>query len=118
MMEPDFVGVDEDTEEDAEEEIRRLAKEKGTGLGRIVDHLVGWSLFDVSEDKESEVEEEDKGHGSTITRDGVADERKRRMKGDIPRIRPPGRTAEAGEAHEGGWQDAAWLLSVASKVLL
>jgi hypothetical protein len=122
VAEPDFVDVDEEVyEEDqaAEDEliVKRLAKRGSTGLGVWVEKLMGWSLFAVEEDGEDtdiETSEEKTDASDAATksdrtqknsRDGTAD-----AAGD-EKLPLPG-------ADEGGWQDAAWLLSVATKVLL
>jgi hypothetical protein len=122
IAEPDFVDVDEEVyEEDqaAEDEIivKRLAKKGSLGLGVWVERLMGWSLFAVEEDGEdTDVETSEErtdasdaasksGHTQKNSLDGTAD-------GAAEEKLPlPG-------ADEGGWQDAAWLLSVATKVLL
>ncbi|KZM20055.1 uncharacterized protein EKO05_0007539 [Ascochyta rabiei] len=140
-IEPDFVEADEDEGPDDEEEVARLARERGFGLGGWMDALIGWTLFSVDEDGEvSSDEEEDGGaeHAPSLTRDEAklmreVEAKRRKMeresivaasalsvhdqagdeggevKMDVPK--PP----EGQEA--GGWQDAAWLLSVASKAL-
>lgn len=122
IAEPDFVDVDEEVyEEDqaAEDEVivKRLAKKGSLGLGVWVEKLMGWSLFAVEEDGEdTDIEtSEEKTDASDATSksdrtkknsvDGAAD-----SAGD-EKLPLPG-------ADEGGWQDAAWLLSVATKVLL
>lgn len=130
-------GGDED--EDAEEEVARLARERGFGLGGLVDRLVGWSLFNVDEDGTLDSERE------TPDDDDVEDEQLRRggregtsVVGEAEAIlRANKRAQRTGvhvsaneEADEGrrssiivreennGWRDAAWLLSVASRVIL
>ncbi|KAF6844698.1 hypothetical protein CMUS01_00882 [Colletotrichum musicola] len=118
---PDFVNLDEqleafefDTTQDDEAAVRRLVKDERAGTS-WVGNILGWPLFAVEENEE-ETDEEDTESGGEVdeahelrswsTRhfegvSGTADER----------IPPP-------KANEGGWQDAAWLLSVATKVLL
>jgi hypothetical protein len=122
IAEPDFVDVDEEAyEEDqaTEDEIivKRLAKKGSLGLGVWVEKLMGWSLFAVEEDGEDtdiETNEEKTdasdaaSKGDSIEKrslDGMADDAR------TEKLPLPG-------ADEGGWQDAAWLLSVAPKVLL
>jgi len=124
MAEPDFVDVEEEgdeNEEDAKEDeavVRKLARASRLGLGSWVERMLGWSLFAVDEDgeetEETELEVSDEktedselsSGPSRRTLDGIADPA---ADGKIP----PPRDDEAG-----GWQDAAWLLSVATKVLL
>ena len=122
-VEPDFVDPSNVAEEEvyisaqlADEEVKRLAAERGFGFGGLVDRLIGWPLFNVDEDGEdvdeaAEVEEEAP--------------RKRRVESErkavTPKTQPPpstsrGQSGSSGE--DGGWKDAAWLLSVASKVIL
>lgn len=123
VAEPDFVDVEEEgyeNEDDAKTDealVRKLARASNLGLGGWVERMLGWSLFAVDEDGEeaddTEVEvtdekAEDSEVSSRTSRrniDGAADAR--------PEVMPPLRDDEAG-----GWQDAAWLLSVATKVLL
>lgn len=134
-IEPDFVEADEEGPDD-EEEIARLARERGFGLGGWMDALIGWTLFSVDEDGEVSSDEEEEQRPSNLTQDEArlmreVEAKRRKMeresiiaasalkvqdradggevKIDVPK--PP----EGQEA--GGWQDAAWLLSVASKAL-
>ncbi|CAG8949504.1 hypothetical protein HYFRA_00007734 [Hymenoscyphus fraxineus] len=120
IAEPDFVDV-EDEGIEAEEQarideavVRKLARANSAGLGGWMENLLGWSLFAVEEDgEETEVETiDEKTEGSEVSSrtsrrnvDGATDDAKDHM--------PPLADEEAG-----GWQDAAWLLSVATKVLL
>lgn len=120
-IEPDFVeGQNLEEEEEyimgqlAEEEVRRLAAQRGFGLGGLMDRLIGWSLFRVEEDGE-ETDDDDEVEDT--------DEAERKAS-SVRQIEPPARKVEVppppgeqGEG-EGGWKDAAWLLSVASKVML
>jgi hypothetical protein len=121
VAEPDFVDVEEegyDNEDDVKQDeavVRKLARAGSLGLGGWVERMLGWSLFAVDEDgEETEVEIlDEKADDSEIssrtsrkTLDGTTDP-------PIEEQMPPLRDDEAG-----GWQDAAWLLSVATKVLL
>ncbi|KAF9738385.1 hypothetical protein PMIN06_006118 [Paraphaeosphaeria minitans] len=141
-IEADFVEADEENEGD-EEEIARLARERGFGLGTWVDRLMGWTLFSVDEDgEESSSDDEDEDETprpENITKEELKLRReveaKRRkleretiiaaaavqapdskknaaMENDAAGDKPP--PGEEG----GGWADAAWLVSVAAKVLL
>jgi len=125
---PDFVdggeeegeGVDDGEGEVDEVELRRLTREKGFGLGGWVDRFIGWSLFRVEDEErvggdgglDGRLAEGD-GLGSEGRRKRLENERVVRAPMDerIEDIPPPG-------DGEGGWQDAAWLLGVASKVIL
>lgn len=144
FMEPDF--VDEHGEESSgdEEEVARLARDRGFGLGSWMDKLIGWTLFDVDEDGEaSEEEEEDEEQNreksflpENMTREELRLRReveaKRRkleretiiaasaLKAKEKEDEDPSRPSTSGTQppeEGGGWQDAAWLLSVASKAL-
>jgi hypothetical protein len=122
VAEPDFVDVDEEVyEEDqaAEDEVivKHLAKKGSLGLGVWVEKLMGWSLFAVEEDAEET--DAETGEDKTDVSD-ASPVQKRSLKDTTPtpvdvgldeKLPPPG-------PDEGGWQDAAWLLSVATKVLL
>lgn len=123
-----LVGRDVDSSAD-EEEVRKLANQRGFGFGGVLDRLVGWTLFNVDEDREESEREDGQGWMES------AEEAKRRRAVEIKRRREQlesaasssalATQAKAGEAPraaqdegQGGWQDAAWLLSVASKVIL
>ncbi|KAI0130859.1 hypothetical protein F4814DRAFT_145852 [Daldinia grandis] len=115
---PDFVSLDEkleafetDTSKLDEAAVRRLVYRKNEGVGSWV-----WSLFSVEEnDEESDTADGELSDGetegdhlprsaSTLDFEGVSN-------ASEERIPPP-------KSDEGGWRDAAWLLTVASKVLL
>ncbi|KAH7380021.1 hypothetical protein BKA66DRAFT_420093 [Pyrenochaeta sp. MPI-SDFR-AT-0127] len=149
FLEPDFVEGDGESDGD-EEEVARLARERGFGLGGWMDRLIGWTLFDVDEDGEGSEEEEEEDTSSALTLDNVTkEELKLRREVEAKRrklereaivaasalkardatdsstktdddSRPTTADAQRLPANEetGGWQDAAWLLSVASKALL
>lgn len=122
---PDFVNLDErleaieqDTTQEDEAHVRRLVKRgSGVGVGTWFDSVLGLGLFSVEENEE---ESDSDGEGTDGGAEEVAQERRRSssarqfegvttaMEERMPPPRPD----------EGGWQDAAWLLSVASKVLL
>lgn len=143
---PDFVdgfhdedSGDEDTAEQGiiaeqadEEVVARLAKEKGFGVGGLVDKLVGLSMF-----SESGAESDD---ADEVQSKGMQENRSERPTTmHYPRenvksqaISPSGEEpsdssllkAGSGSSNEvpkgeeaTAWTDAAWLLSVASKVL-
>ena len=121
VAEPDFVDVEDegfDNEDDDKQDeavVRKLARASSLGLGGWVERMLGWSLFAVDEDgEETEVEildekaedSEMSSRASRRTLNGITDP-------PIEEQMPPLRDDETG-----GWQDAAWLLSVATKVLL
>lgn len=122
IAEPDFVDVDEGVyEEDqaVEDEIivKRLAKKGSLGLGVWVEKLMGWSLFAVEEDGEDtdiETSEEKTDASDAASKSDHTQKNSLDGAGEAAvdeKLPLPG-------ADEGGWQDAAWLLSVATKVLL
>ncbi|PVH84363.1 hypothetical protein DL98DRAFT_74858 [Cadophora sp. DSE1049] len=121
ITEPDFVDAEEEevyeNEEEARKddaEVRKLARSSSIGVAGWVERMLGWSLFAVEEDAEDEEATDEKAEDSEMssrasrrTLDGIADP----IAGEVPP--PPMRDGDVG-----GWQDAAWLLSVATKVLL
>lgn len=117
-VKPDFVDPrDNSDDEDPEQEVARLAREASFGFGPLIDRLVGWTLFDVTEDREAtDIEAEPEDETPTI--------HERVVHAPVRSSSPPRpRQAVAGadrqrDPEEGGWKDAAWLLGVATKVLL
>lgn len=119
ITEPDFVdveneedGIDGSAEQD-EAVVRKLARVSSLGLGGWVEKMLGWSLFAVDEDGEdTEDTYDEKGEDSSLSSRPSRQNLEIDMtpQQDVP---PPLKDEEAG-----GWQDAAWLLSVATKVLL
>lgn len=139
-VEPDFIHDDEESDGEAdEEEVARLARERGFGLGGWVDKLVGWTLFSVDEDSEAsedEEEEVDSFRPENMTQEELrlrreVEAKRRKMEREsiiaASALTGQGDSTQdeggpvSGEAQStpdaGGWQDAAWLLSVASKAL-
>ena len=136
VAEPDFVEPDDELGD--EEEVARLARERGFGLGGWMDRLIGWTLFRVEEDGEETDDEEDTEREESLTEGQLklrneVEARRRKLeremiirasaagsgeKGDKGDTKESTETQSAASDSEGGWQDAAWLLSVASKVLL
>ncbi|KAJ4333817.1 hypothetical protein N0V87_007293 [Didymella glomerata] len=135
-IEPDFVEADQEGPDD-EEEVARLARERGFGLGGWMDALIGWTLFSVDEDGEVSSEEEEQ-QTSNLTKDEArlmreVEAKRRKMEREsiiaASAVRAQDKAGEDGgevkidvpkppEGQEaGGWNDAAWLLSVASKAL-
>jgi hypothetical protein len=131
FMEPDFVEADEESSGD-EEEVARLARSNTSWI----DRLIGWTLFSVEEDGEaSEDEDEDEGFlPQNMTREELrlrreveAKRRKLEREAIVASAKLKARDKENTEEETDevqkpleeadGWQDAAWLLSVASKAL-
>lgn len=118
--EPDFVNLEEEVFEDGDEArkdeaiVKKLARASRLGLGGWVENLLGWNLFAVEEDgEEAEFDTSDEKEESELSSRPsrhTLDEM-----GDTPveEQMPPLNPNEAD-----GWHDAAWLLSVASKVIL
>lgn len=140
-IEADFVEADEEDEAD-EEEVARLARDRGFGLGEWMDRLMGWTLFSVDEDGEESSEGEDEDETPRpenmtkeelqLRREVEAKRRKLEREAIIAAaaVQAPSSRNNAGEDKDaagdkpppgedsGGWADAAWLVSVAAKVLL
>jgi hypothetical protein len=119
---PDFVNLDEkleelerDTTQDDEATVRRLVRHGTAGKGSWISNVIGWSLFKVDEnDEDSEDDQEDYLDDEDMARSGRGSGSHRHFEGILhaPADRLPPPTSD-----EGGWKDAAWLLSVASKVM-
>lgn len=117
-VKPDFVDPrDNSDDEDPEQEVARLAREASFGFGPLIDRLVGWTLFDVTEDREAtDIEAEPEDETPTI-HERVVHAPVRSSSPPRPRQAVAGADRQ-GTPEEGGWKDAAWLLGVATKVLL
>ncbi|KAK4166174.1 hypothetical protein QBC43DRAFT_21131 [Cladorrhinum sp. PSN259] len=131
---PDFVNLEDKLESldlgdggavdglDDEVYVRRLVKGNGSGgMGSWIGNVLGVKLFAVEEDEEEESSDE-YDEGEEYEEGAELDESRRvsslrRLQNatmatvDTASIPPP-------KTDEGGWHDAAWLLTVASKVLL
>lgn len=118
-IEPDFVDEDEEREKHDEAAVAHLAENRSFGLGGIVDRLMNFNLFNVEEKEEStedeaeNIKETDEEARARMTADSA---RRRAEKAKLANPAVPSDGVE-GAAQEGGWSDAAWLLSVASKVI-
>ncbi|KAJ6440783.1 phospholipase C-like protein [Purpureocillium lavendulum] len=129
MPGPDFVNLDEKLEElerdttfEDEDAVRRLVRREHAGKGGSwIANVIGWSLFSVDENGEEEEDDDDEDDDGSLMdedeerpRTGRTGWSERHFEGvsNVPleRIPPPA-------SDEGGWKDAAWLLSVASKVV-
>ncbi|KAG6015276.1 hypothetical protein E4U54_003828 [Claviceps lovelessii] len=131
---PDFVNLDEkleelefDTTQDDEATVRRLVRHGTGGKGSWISNVIGWSLFKVDENEEEDDDDEDEDDDDEDDdQEQCMDEDELALRGrgassrrhfedvlhsPIERVPPP-------SSDEGGWKDAAWLLSVASKVML
>ena len=121
---PDFVNLDEKLEElemdvarDDEAAVRRLVRHGHAGKGSWISNVIGWSLFKVEEHDETSDDDDDDDESlpdEDLVRNGRNGGSHRHFEGvlNMPAERVPLPTSD-----EGGWKDAAWLLSVASKVM-
>ena len=118
---PDFVNLDERLENleledmslEDEAHVRRLVKRGNTGMGTWLGSVWGFQLFSV---EENDNEEDSDGELSEMVPGRrLSTSSTRQLGGMTTLVDEP---MPAPKADEGGWQDAAWLLSVASKVLL
>ncbi|KAI1506530.1 hypothetical protein F5X99DRAFT_5908 [Biscogniauxia marginata] len=115
---PDFVGLDEklesvevDTSQADEATVRRLVSRRSAGVGSWM-----WYLFSVDEN------DEDSDNADDEMTDGETESQPPRSASTLDFETFPGITEDRipppKEEEESSWRDAAWLLSVASKVLL
>lgn len=119
-MGPDFVNLDERLEElelaqddDDEAAVRRLVRRGQANKGSWFENLMGWSLFSVEENEEDSEDE-------SIDEDAIS----QGGRSVSWAARDIGALTSASSEHapppqkdEGAWNDAAWLLSVATKVM-
>lgn len=125
---PDFVDEADFEEEDQtdgeeeqqrqEDELRKLTNVKGVGFGGLVDRLLNWNLLDESNDSEDERQSStaQRVSGRTAPAKNVISTPASKESNTQTDAGRPTSPAKGEEQH--GWADAAWLLSVASKVLL
>jgi hypothetical protein len=120
--EPDFVDAEEDFDSRDEAAVARLAEERSFGLGGLVDRLMGFSLFKVDEREESATEDEleaPKESAAEARERMEGENRRKREKKEKLVAHAQGSNADhdANAEADGGWKDAAWLLSLASKAM-
>lgn len=118
---PDFVNLDEkleatgfdgETDQDDEADVRRLFKNGQSRPGTWFGNIFGWTLASVEEnDEDDDPDGEDSDGEAEMSTPETPYERQFEGAGILSEQRMP-----APKAEQGGWQDAAWLLSVASKV--
>lgn len=117
QYEPEFIDdsllVDEFDEEDL-----HWSKQHKSGLGVWMDRLMGWTLFSMREEDDESDEEEERRKENYVLENG----RRRRM---IPVQFPKPEEAHVEDevkvkerTEEEGWQDAAWIFAIVTKVLL
>ena len=121
------VLMDRDLTEQYEDqmEVERLTMTQSFGLGGLVDRVMNFKLFRGDEqgdttDDEAGREAEAETNEEATQRMAAEAERKRREKEKLVTQPPPAPLGggKDGNGEAGGWQDAAWLLSVASKAFL
>lgn len=115
---PDFVNLDEkleaieqDTSQEDEAAIRKLVRGEMAGRGS----WFRWPLFAVEEQEDSDVDDEDEVDPAA---DAVQARRRSSVRHFEGVTNAPKEQIPPPDPQQGGWQDAAWLLSVASKVIL
>ena len=105
-------------------EVDKLSQSNSFGLGNVVDKLMNFNLFKVDEGAETtddDVENARRSETPDEARDRMAAEAKRRReeKDRLASQPPPAPLGDGkdGKGEVGGWTDAAWLLSVATKAM-
>lgn len=105
-------------------EVDRISGNNSFGLGSVVDRLMNFRVFGAPADGGETTDDEAGRDGADDTE--TEDEAKDRMAREMQRRKiekeklvalPPAPVEGKGEAQVGGWQDAAWLLSVATKAM-
>ena len=117
-IEPDFVNSDEEVESADEAAVARFVQNRSFGLGGLVDRVMNFNIFKVEEREElteDEVEQVSETEEQAKARMAAEKERKREEKEKL--FKRAATQDEANDEGEGGWSDAAWLLSVASKAM-
>ncbi|KAI9751715.1 MAG: hypothetical protein M4579_005933 [Chaenotheca gracillima] len=133
---PDFVDIHDrlaaaEDEEDEDEEMSRLTRERGLGLGGIVDKFFGLSLFAVEEEENGEEGAVRRGYdgqegqrdpqtfmSSTPPRNELAKKVVSQMVDST--VSKPEDDEDLSALKDGAtaWQDAAWLVRVAARSFL
>lgn len=129
IAEADFVDLEEEeqtinpaaeNEGDEQDEIfiKRLARRGNFGVQMFVEKFLGLDLFGLEDEEDAEMTEDDEGEG--IDDDQVKNRRQEAQRRYLERVGAEldERVPPPAEGEVGNWTDAAWLLSVASKVLL
>jgi hypothetical protein len=126
--EPGFRTVEERRADEEEEstDLEEIATSNTFGLGPLVDKVMEFNPFTSEEVQEStddevglEREDEEETQEEAKRRRSVELQRRRDEKAKLVAKPAPAQLGEGadGENEGGGWQDMAWLLSVASKAL-
>ncbi|PKS06940.1 hypothetical protein jhhlp_005536 [Lomentospora prolificans] len=119
---PDFVNLDERLEalgkeaQDDEATIRKLVRRGQAGRDSWLANVLGWSLFSVEEDDDESDSGADITDTDTEGLPAVSRSSSTRYLDHLTKV--PEEPIPPPQADQGGWNDAAWLLSVASRVIL
>ncbi|KAF7185423.1 hypothetical protein HII31_13270 [Pseudocercospora fuligena] len=116
--------ADDDAEEDLD--IEKLSGENSYGLGNLVDRIMHFNLFSVTEhvdttdDEQSYASVENETPEESRRRMEAEAKRKKEEKDRLTAQAPPAPLGDGSktQGEVSGWQDASWLLSVASKVIM
>ena len=120
QIEPNLLDEEEDGTSNDEATVASFAQNRSFGLGGLVDRVMNFNMFKVEEKEESTEDEVD--HLSETEEQAkarmAAENRRKREEKEKLVSRPATGDAEGSDGQgEGGWSDAAWLLSVASKAI-
>lgn len=112
---------EDDTHDEAENELSRMRSARTFGMGGIVDRLMNFNLFSapgLEESSEGEAPHagSSEADGDVMRRRIVEAKRRKEERDRLVKPPPPPQTSDDGEK-VGVWQDAAWLLSVAAKAM-
>ncbi|KXT10996.1 hypothetical protein AC579_5018 [Pseudocercospora musae] len=118
-------GQDEHAVEDLD--IEKLSGENSYGLGNLVDRIMHFNLFSVTEHVDTT---DDENGYAAVEKSETPEESRERMEAEAKRKKeekdrltaqaPPAPLGDGSktQGEVSGWQDASWLLSVASKVIM
>lgn len=113
---------EESDDEEDEADLARYTDGGSSGLGGIVDRLIGFNAFTLEEQTEDSEGYAELGAETEMARKKRREAEARRRKQEKEQLIATRRVARRDEGiseqeSEGGWRDAAWLLSVASKAM-
>jgi Protein of unknown function (DUF3984) len=125
VIEADFVEPEDEESTAVEAEVRQLSSIRGFGVGGLIDRIVGFPLFETDDDSEDEdpKKTEEESAEEALKRKQL---RLKQRKELLAKAASSSATATSRrevieppkQDEDGGWKDVAWLLSVASKVVL
>jgi hypothetical protein len=123
-IEPTFLDEGEEVDEGHDEAaVAGFVQNRSFGLGGLVDRVMNFNIFKVEEREEStedEIDQVSETEEQARARMAAESKRKREEKEKLVNRSVPqdaDRVDRGDGQGEGGWSDAAWLLSVASKVI-